>query len=83
MQPPVTLARLHRTMTAGDAGKSDTAEWDFEAEPNPIFDSRLIMGMPAKRLADVSQEDFRVVWYGEKMQAEVFVKGKWQPLREG
>lgn len=78
----VTLARLHRTMVAGDAAEADIPAWDFEAEPYPIIDSRLDMDIPPERLAAIDKADFRVVWYGNQMQAEVFDKGKWRPLME-
>ena len=78
----ITLARLHRTMTAGDAPEADAQTWDFEAAPFPNLDTRLDMGLSPARLKQVKPKDFRVVWYGAQMQAEVFVNGKWQPLLE-
>lgn len=62
----------------GDAAPT----WDFEAEPAPLIDSRLDMGLTPGRLKKVKPQDFRVVLYGRQMQGEVFVRGKWQPIME-
>ncbi len=65
----VTLARLHRTLNVGETDDGEVPVWDFEADPHPIIDTRLSMGMPADRLAGLGEGEFRVVWYGDRMQA--------------